>query len=90
MFRILERDLESLKDLDQPEGHQARFPQGGGPEPWIRYRERGDMRRRKYFFRWRKQQVKDLEKERAGWHQAGGKMRLVGAGVVVLVSRMAF
>lgn len=34
--------------------------------------------------------MKDLEKERAGWHQAGGKMRLVGAGAAVLLSRMAF
>ena len=42
----------------------------------------GDMRKRKYFFRWRKQQVKELEREGAGWHQAGGEMRLVGAGVV--------
>ena len=38
----------------------------------------GDMRRRKYFFRWRK----GLEREGAGWHWAGGEMRLVGAGVV--------
>ena len=52
--------------------------------------EEGDMRRRKYFFKWRKQQVKDLERERADWHQAGGEMRLVGAGVAVLVSRMVF
>lgn len=34
--------------------------------------------------------MKDLERERADWHQAGGEMRLVGAGVAVLVSRMVF
>lgn len=28
--------------------------------------------------------MKDLERERADWHQAGGEMRLVGAGAAVL------